>query len=77
MQLIEDIVGIYDNYPHFDTEVLVASIRNPMHIVDSARLGADVITSPPAVLKQLANHPLTDKGLAQFMADWEATGQSL
>ncbi len=77
MGLISDIVEIYNNYDYFKTEVLVASIRNPIHIVDSARLGAHVVTAPPSVLKQLFNHPLTDKGLAQFVADWQKTGQSI
>ncbi len=76
MELIEDIVGIYDNYG-FETEVLVASVRNPMHIIDSARIGADVVTCPPSVIKQLYNHPLTDKGLAAFVEDWKKTGQSI
>jgi transaldolase len=77
MSLIADIVEIYRNYDDFKTEVLVASIRNPMHIVESGRLGAHVVTAPPAVLKQLFNHPLTDKGLAQFVEDWKKTGQSI
>jgi len=77
MDLIADIVQIYANYPAFKTEVLVASIRNPVHIVDSAKLGAHVITAPPNVLKQLAQHPLTDKGLAAFLADWQKTGQTI
>lgn len=77
MGLIADIVEIYSNYDYFKTEVLVASIRNPIHIVNSARLGAHVVTAPPSVLKQLFNHPLTDKGLAQFVADWQKTGQSI
>ena len=77
MGLISDIVEIYSNYDYFKTEVLVASIRNPMHIVDAARMGAHVVTAPPSVLKQLFNHPLTEKGLAQFVADWQKTGQSI
>ncbi len=77
MALIADIVQIYANYPAFETEVLVASIRHPGHIVESARLGADICTIPPDVLRKLANHPLTDKGLAAFLADWQATGQSI
>lgn len=77
MNLIADIVEIYANYPNFQTEVLVASIRNPMHIVNSAKLGADVITCPPSVIRQLYQHPLTDKGLANFVEDWEKTGQSI
>lgn len=77
MQLIADIVQIYANYPEFYTEVLVASVRHPMHIIDSAKIGADVVTCPPAVIKQLYNHPLTDKGLATFVDDWKKTGQSI
>lgn len=76
MELIADIIEIYDNYD-FATEVLVASIRHPMHLLDAAKMGADVATLPPNVLKSLANHPLTDKGLAAFLADWEKTGQSI
>lgn len=77
LQLIEDIVTIYDNYPQFSTEVLVASIRNPMHIVDAAKMGAHVSTIPPSVMRQLVKHPLTDKGLEAFMADWAKTGQKI
>jgi len=77
MQLIADIVQIYRQYPGFKTEVLVASIRHPIHLIESAKLGADVATIPPAVLRSLFNHPLTDKGLAAFLADWKKTGQSI
>lgn len=77
MQLIADICEIYSQYQRFTTEVLVASVRHPMHVVESARLGADVVTLPPGVLRQLFGHPLTDKGLAAFLADWEKTGQSI
>ena len=77
LQLISDIVRIYENYPQFDTEVLVASIRNPLHIVESAKMGAHVMTSPPSVIRQLYKHPLTDKGLAAFVEDWKKTGQSI
>lgn len=77
LTLIHDIVTIYNNYPEFETEVLVASVRNPMHIVESAKMGAHVMTAPPSVIKALVNHPLTDKGLDQFLKDWAATGQSL
>ena len=77
MQLIADIVEIYQNYPYFKTEVLVASVRGPMHMVTAAKLGAHVATMPPAVIKSLFNHPLTDKGLAAFVADWKKTGQSI
>lgn len=76
MALISDIVQIYDNY-QFKTEVLVASIRSPYHVLESARLGAHVMTAPPAIIKQLFNHPLTEKGLAAFVADWQKTGQSI
>ncbi len=76
MGLIEEICEIYAQYD-FHTEVLVASVRHPMHVVDAARLGADVATVPPGVLKQMFKHPLTDKGLAAFLADWEKTGQSI
>jgi transaldolase len=77
MKLIDDIVTIYRQYPNFKTEVLVASIRGPRHIIDAARLGAHVATMPPSVLRQLYHHPLTDKGLAAFLADWKKTGQSI
>lgn len=77
MQLIADIVQIYNNYPDFKTEVLVASIRHPIHLIESAKIGADVATLPPNVLKGLVKHPLTDKGLETFLADWKKTGQSI
>ncbi len=70
MQLISDIVEIYQTY-EYETEVIVASVRHPLHVVDSALLGADIATIPPAVIKKLVAHPLTDKGLAGFMADWK------
>jgi transaldolase len=77
MQLIETIVGIYANYDTITTEVLVASVRHPMHIVQAAEIGADICTVPPDVLRKLVRHPLTDKGLAAFLADWQKTGQSI
>ncbi len=77
MALIADIVKIFKNYPSFKTEVLVASVRNPMHVVEAAKLGAHVCTVPPAIMRQLFNHPLTDKGLAAFLADWAKTGQQI
>jgi len=77
MDLIADILTIYDNYPDFHTEVLVASVRHPQHILESARMGADVVTCPPDVIKKLYGHPLTDKGLAGFVEDWKKTGQSI
>ncbi|HEV2161510.1 MAG TPA: fructose-6-phosphate aldolase [Stellaceae bacterium] len=77
MTLVRDIVEIYRQYPHFKTEVLVASIRHPMHVLEAAKLGAHVGTMPPAIMRQLFSHPLTDKGLAAFLADWKKTGQSI
>ncbi|WP_066651349.1 MULTISPECIES: fructose-6-phosphate aldolase [Sphingomonas] len=76
MELIRDIRLIYDNYA-FDTEILVASVRHPIHILEAARIGADVMTAPPAVIRQLVKHPLTDKGIEGFLADWAKTGQSI
>ncbi|AWX93414.1 fructose-6-phosphate aldolase [Paracoccus mutanolyticus] len=76
MQLIEDIRTIYDNYD-VQTQILAASIRSVNHITDAARIGADVITAPPAVIKAMASHVLTDKGLDQFNADWAKTGQKI
>ena len=77
MTLIRDIVQIYRNYPALKTEVLVASIRHPIHVVEAAKLGAHVGTMPPNVLRQMFAHPLTEKGLAAFLADWAKTGQSI
>ncbi len=76
MELIQDIRTIYDNYG-FTTQILAASIRNANHVSQAALIGADVVTAPAAVLKGLVNHPLTDKGLAQFVKDWAATGQKI
>jgi transaldolase len=76
MELISDIRTIYDNYD-FDTQILVASVRHPIHVKQAAMIGADVATVPPAVLRQLVGHPLTEKGLAAFVADWKKTGQSI
>jgi transaldolase len=76
MELIADIRQIYDNY-NFKTEVLVASVRTANHIKQAALLGADVVTAPAAVLKGLVKHPLTDKGIEMFLADWKKTGQSI
>ncbi|WP_447726900.1 fructose-6-phosphate aldolase [Sphingomonas koreensis] len=76
MDLIGDIRLIYDNYA-FDTEILVASVRHPIHILEAAKLGADVMTAPPAVIRQLVKHPLTDKGIEGFLADWAKTGQTI
>ena len=76
MELIREIRHIYDNYD-FTTEILAASIRTPNHVKDAALAGADVATVPPAVLKGLVKHPLTDKGIESFLADWKKTGQSI
>jgi len=77
MELIAEIKTIYDNYPNLDTEILVASIRSPMHVKQAAMIGADVATVPPDVLRKLASHSLTDKGLEAFLADWQKTGQAI
>jgi transaldolase len=76
MQLIADIRMIYDNYD-FPTEILVASVRHPVHVVEAAKLGADVMTAPPKIIMQLFKHPLTDAGIAGFLKDWQATGQQI
>jgi transaldolase len=77
MELIGEIRTIYDNYSALTTEILVASIRTPIHLKQAAMIGADVATLPPDVLRKLANHTLTDKGLAAFLADWQKTGQAI
>jgi len=77
MELIEEIREIYDNYPALETQILAASIRSVNHVKQSALIGADVATVPGSVIKQLAKHPLTDKGLDAFMKDWETTGQTI
>jgi transaldolase len=74
LQLLSDIVEIYRNY-EWKTEVLAASLRNPIHVIESARMGADIATMPFKVMDQLFNHPLTDKGQAQFLADWQKSGR--
>ena len=76
MELIADIRLIYDNYD-FATQILAASIRHPVHVLEAAKLGADVMTAPPAVIRQLFKHPLTDNGIKAFLADWEKTGQKI
>jgi len=77
MELIQDIRTIYDNYPDFPTEILAASLRTTNHVKQAALAGADVSTIPPAIIKGLVKHPLTDKGLDQFVADWKQTGQTI
>jgi transaldolase len=76
MALIADIRLIYDNYD-FPTQILVASVRHPMHVVEAAKIGADVMTAPPKIIWQLFKHPLTDAGIASFLKDWDATGQKI
>ena len=77
MDLISDICEIYSNYPSIKTEVLVASVRSSKHVTEAGRLGADIVTIPGQTLRQLYNHPLTDKGLDAFLKDWEKGGQSI
>ncbi len=76
MQIISEIRMIYDNYD-YQTQILVASVRHPVHVLEAAKIGADVMTAPPAVIRQLFRHPLTDRGLEAFLADWQKTGQSI
>ena len=76
MALIQDILDIYENYG-FETEVLVASVRNTAHVHQSALLGAHIVTAPPNIISQMAQHPLTDKGLEDFLSDWKKTGQKI
>jgi transaldolase len=77
MELVREIRAIYDNYPDLKTQILAASIRNVTHVKQAAMIGADVATVPPAVLRALVHHPLTDKGLELFLADWKKTGQRI
>jgi transaldolase len=77
MEVIEEIRAVYDNYPNLKTQILAASIRTGNHVKLAALAGADVVTAPPAVLKGLVKHPMTDKGLEAFVADWKKTGQSI
>ncbi len=77
LNLIAEIKAIYDNYPDLHTQILCASIRHPIHLLECAKIGADIATIPAKVIKQLVKHPLTDKGLEGFLADWEKTGQKI
>jgi len=77
MELIKDIYKIYDNYKEFKTQILVASVRNIDHIIESAKIGAHIATIPPKILKELYKHSLTDKGLEGFLNDWKKTGQKI
>ena len=75
--LISEIHTIFSNYPEINTQILVASARSPRHVVESAKIGADIVTIPPSTLRQLFNHPLTDTGLKAFMRDWKISGQTI
>ena len=77
MNLIKEIYEIYNNYQNFKTEILVASVRNINHIIEAAKIGAQIVTLPPKLVNELYNHPLTDKGLKAFLEDWKKTGQSI
>ena len=77
MEVLEDIRTVYDNYPSLKTEILAASMRTPLHVKRASMIGADVATMPAALIKSLTKHPLTDAGLASFLADWKKTGQSI
>lgn len=77
MILIQDVRQIYDNFPHLGTEILAASIRHPLHVVQAAKAGCDAATLPPKIFEQLFKHPLTDRGLEAFIADWAKTGQKI
>lgn len=77
MNLIEEICGIFYEYPNISTQVLVASVRHQAHVLQAAKLGADVITMPPKILEQMLKHPLTDIGLEKFLNDWSTTGQKI
>lgn len=77
MGLISEIKNIYRNYPYLQTQILVASVRSPLHVVTAGYMGANVCTIPPKVIRQLVQHPLTDKGLEQFLQDWQQTGQKI
>jgi len=76
MQIISEIRLIYDNYD-FETQILVASVRHPLHVLEAAKIGADVMTAPPAVIRQLFKHPLTERGIEGFLSDWQKTGQKI
>jgi transaldolase len=77
MEVVREIRKIYDNDKSFTTEILASSIRTPLHLKQAAMAGADIATVPPAVLRNLAKHPLTDRGLESFLADWGKTGQAI
>ena len=74
LELIRQIKGIYDNYPNIETQIIVASVRNPIHVIEAGLIGAEIVTIPPAIIEQMVKHPLTDKGIAQFLEDAKKIG---
>jgi transaldolase len=74
LELIRQIRGIYENYPDIETQIIVASVRHPIHVIESGRMGAEIVTIPPAIIEQMVKHPLTDKGIAQFLEDAKKIG---
>ena len=74
LELIRQIKEIYENYPEIETQIIVASVRNPIHVIEAGRLGAEIVTIPPAIIEQMVKHPLTDKGIAQFLEDAKKVG---
>jgi len=74
LELIRQIKGIYENYPNIETQIIVASIRNPIHVIEAGMMGAEIVTIPPAIIEQMVKHPLTDKGIAQFLEDAKKIG---
>jgi transaldolase len=74
LELIQQIKGIYENYDNIETQIIVASVRNPIHVIEAALLGAEIVTIPPAIIEQMVKHPLTDKGIEQFLEDAKKIG---
>jgi transaldolase len=74
LELIRQIKGIYDNYDEIETQIIVASVRNPIHVIEAGLMGAEIVTIPPAIIEQMVKHPLTDKGIAQFLEDAKKIG---
>ena len=72
--MIREIRGIYDNYDEIETKIIVASVRNPIHVIEAGLIGAEIVTVPPAIIDQMVKHPLTDKGIAQFLEDAKKIG---
>jgi transaldolase len=74
LELIHQIKGIYDNYDEIETQIIVASVRNPIHVIEAGLMGAEIVTIPPAIIEQMLKHPLTDRGIAQFLEDAKKIG---